>query len=781
MKGIKDINMLTRNMLRNLLKNKVQFISIFIMSFLGLFVFVGMDSEVAGFTQAEEAYYNEYALPDIWVRGQNFYTDDIDKVKNLEGVESVERRASLKGKFLLPDREADMYLNFIESNALSKIGVISGEVYVPGKSGIWIDYVFAEENGLKCGDRVKLKYEGKTFDETVRGTIRNPEYVYFLQDSASMMPDYGFYGMAFLDSSEYPVDGDVEFNELIIDAGEIDNITPVNADEKAVRKALENRIREVLENDTLAVLDKDDQLSYQTFRAEMDQHRGMSFMFPVVFMLISVLGIITTMTRLTKRQRIQIGTLKALGLSKTVITLHYVSYGFFLSLAGSVLGALAGYKYIVDLVLTMMSDTYLIPNAKGKITFSGIFVIAASVAVATFVSFLSCRHELKYPPAETLRPEAPKNMKPSLIEKSALWKKLGFSSQWNLRDVRRNKARTIMGIIGVAGSTMLMLSAFGCLDSIEFITDWMYGQLNTAGYQIVMKEDTSYEDVYEYARKYRGQMLENTSAVFEAGEIEKNGTVTVLEKGSLYHFQDDDFQSERLTESGIAMSAKMARSLNIWKGDFVRWHLTGDDKWQKDRVVQIYANPGTQGISMYRKVYEQHEYKFEPKIVLTNMDSVKDLDDEAVIGVQDTKGLMRSMDEMKKMMYMMMAIFISAAVILGVVVLYNQGILSYVEKIREMATLKVLGFTTAKIRLILQLQNVWITIAGIILGIPLGKLLLYGIMADMPESMDYRGIIFTPSYLYSAVGTFILSSLVSVFLSRKVHSVDMVEALKGIE
>ncbi|MCR4589303.1 MAG: ABC transporter permease [Lachnospiraceae bacterium] len=773
--------MLIRNMLRNLLKNKVQFISIFIMSFLGLFVFVGMDSEVAGFTQAEEAFYNEYALPDIWVRGQNFYTDDLDKVKSLEGVEDVERRASLKGKFLLPDREADMYLNFIEANNLSRIAVISGEEYAPGKSGIWIDYVFAEKNGLANGDRVKLKYEGKTFDETVRGMIRNPEYVYFLQDSASMMPDYGFYGMAFLDSSEYPVDGDVEFNELIIDAAEIDNTVPVNDDEKAVRKRLENEIREVLENDTLAVLDKDDQLSYQTFRAEMDQHRGMSFMFPVVFMLISVLGIITTMTRLTKRQRIQIGTLKALGLSKTVITLHYVSYGFFLSLTGSVLGALAGYRYIVELVLTMMSDTYLIPNAHGKITFSGIFVIAASVAVATIVSFLSCRHELKYPPAETLRPEAPKNMKPSLIEKSALWKKLGFSSQWNLRDVRRNKARTIMGIIGVAGSTMLMLSAFGCLDSIEFITDWMYGQLNTAGYQIVMKEDTSYEDVYEYARKYRGQMLENTAAVFEAGEIEKNGTVTVLEKGSLYHFQDDDFQSERLTESGIAMSAKMARSLNIWEGDFVRWHLTGDDKWQKDRVVQIYANPGTQGISMYRKVYEQHEYKFEPKMVLTNMDSAKDLDDDIVLGVQDTRGLMRSMDEMKKMMYTMMAIFISAAVILGVVVLYNQGILSYVEKIREMATLKVLGFTTGKIRLILQLQNVWITIAGIILGIPLGKLLLYGIMADMPESMDYRGIIFTPSYLYSAVGTFILSSLVSVFLSRKVHSVDMVEALKGIE
>ena len=158
------------------------------------------------------------------------------------------------------------------------------------------------------------------------------------------------------------------------------------------------------------------------------------------------------------------------------------------------------------------------------------------------------------------------------------------------------------------------------------------------------------------------------------------------------------------------MSAKMAASLEIGKGDFVRWHLTGDDRWQQDRVVQIYANPGTQGITMFRDVYEEHEYDFEPLMILTNVDPGDELnDDDLVTGVQDTREMMRSMDQMKEMMYMMMAIFISAAVVLGVVVLYNQGTLSFVEKSREMATLKVLGFSTGKIREILQLQNLWIT------------------------------------------------------------------------
>ncbi len=764
------------------MKNKVQFFSIFIMSFLGLFVFVGMDSEVAGFTEAEDRFYTECDLADIWVQGKNFTSEDVRKVLDIEGVEKAERRVSVKGKTILPDREADMYLNFLEENEVSRLSYLSGEKYVPGEKGVYIDYNFAYRNGLHIGDTVKFKYEGRDFDAVLKGTVRHPEYVYFLRDTASMMPDYGFYGAAWMDVSEYPDENDIYYNELILDVDGIDNENALSSEEKDIKKLLDAKIRDVLDDDSLAVLDKDDNLSYQTFRAEMEQHKGMSLMFPVVFMLISVLGIITTMTRLTKKQRTEIGTLKALGFSKRIITLHYVSYGFFLSLTGSVLGAVAGYKYIVDLVLNMMKSTYLLPDAKGKLTVSGVFVITASVAVASLVSYLSCRKELFPPPAETLKPEAPKLMKPSWFENSRLWMFLNFATQWNFRDVRRNKVRTGMGVVGVAGCTMLMLTAFGCLDSIEFITDWMYGQLNTASYQIVMKEDATYNDTYEYARKYKGQMMEVVEADFEAGDIRKSGNVTVIEKGSLMHFQGDSFEHQFLTEKGIAMSAKMADLLGIEKGDFVRWHLTGDDKWQKDRVMQIYANPGTQGITMFRDIYEKHEYDFEPLMILTNVDATEDLkDDDLITGVQDTKEMMKSMDQMKEMMYMMMAIFISAAVILGVVVLYNQGVLSFVEKSREMATLKVLGFSTGHIRGILQLQNLWITVAGVIIGIPFGRLLLHEIMADMPEAMDYRAVIFTPSYFYSVLGTVILSGAVSFFLSARVKDIDMVEALKEIE
>ncbi len=409
------LTLLFRNMLRNLIKNKVQFFSIFIMSFLGLYVFVGMDSEVAGFTAAEDAFYTKYDLADIWVQGKNFTTDDLSHIREIKGIKDAERRASVKGKAVLDTREADMYLNFVESNEISKIGIVKGEEYEPGENGIWLDYRFADTNGYDIGDKIKLKYEGKTFDEVIRGTIRNPEYVYYLQDTASMMPAYGTYGMAFMDVSEYPNE-DVYFNEVIIDAEGIDNSNALSQKEKNVKYDLSSKICDALDMDTLAVLDKDDNLSYQTFRAEMNQHTSMSFMFPIVFMLISVLGIITTMTRLTKRQRVEIGTLKALGFSKRVITLHYVSYGFVLSFVGSILGAFAGYKIIPNLIFDMMSDTYLLPDASSRLSFAGVFMITASVAVSSLVSFLSCRRELQQPTAESLKPEAPRLVKAALLE-----------------------------------------------------------------------------------------------------------------------------------------------------------------------------------------------------------------------------------------------------------------------------------------------------------------------------------------------------------------------------
>ncbi len=774
--------MLYRKMWRDLYVNKVQFLSIFLMSLLGIFVFVGLDSECNGMKVSEARFYEEQGLADLWAQGLTFKESDISKAEFIPNVKKAELRLKLDGKAELKGKELDLSMLFLDGNEVSRLYVLEGESYVRGASGVWVDRHFLKRQGLSIGDTISMKLNGVSFVEEIKGTVYHPEYVYFLPDAAAMMPDYGAYGAAFMDIKSYPVGAGAYFNQMIMDVEGVDNTDGLSDKEKnqCARTALE--VKYALGADKAIVTDKDADLSYQTFHAEIEQHSSMTFIFPVVFLMIAILGIITTMTRMTARQRIQIGTLKALGFTKRTITGHYASYGFFLSLFGGIAGAILGHLTIAPYILSMMDTTYLVPDIHTVFSAKSYAAIAISVLVSSIVSFAACRKELSPMPAETLRPASPKNLKHSFIERGRLWERLDFSTQWNIRDILRNKVRSLMGIVGVLGCSMLIFAAFACLDTVSFITTWMYGELNTSQFQIIMEQGTPYADTEEYAKRYKGQMVEEAAAEFEALGVKKTGSVTVYDRGNFLHFQDSKLSPLKLKEGGVSMSYKMAVLLSLKEGDLVRWHLVGDDKWQVSRISAIYRNPVSQGITMTREAFEELHYAFAPTSVYTNHTPEERLkDDTLVAGAQSLSEMMKALDSMKEMMYTMVYIMIAAAVILGVVVLYNLGVLSLVEKNREMATLKVLGFTTSKIRGILQNQNIWLTLIGTVLGIPAGMWLINMLFSSMPESMDYVASFEPESYFYAVAGTLLLSMAVNRMLSRKVKTVDMVDALKGQE
>ncbi|MCR4740097.1 MAG: ABC transporter permease [Lachnospiraceae bacterium] len=772
--------MLLRKMWRDLKKSKVQFLSIFLMSFLGVFVFAGLDSEVSGMNTYEGRFYESCDLADIWGQGIAFKKRDLDKVRYLDDVEDAALRFKINGKAELSE-EHDLFMLFIDENNISKMHLAEGTPYTEGAAGVWLDRLFMDKQGLRVGDKLMMKINGLSFEQEIKGAVYHPEFVYYVKDAAALMPDYGEYGFAVMDSKVYPAD-DFYYNQLIVKALGVDNTDGLSHKEKDRLSRVMNEIKYVLDSDGVILTDKDSDISYQTFRAEIEQHRSMVYIFPSIFLAIALLGIITTMTRMTNRQRVQIGTLKALGFSKRTITLHYASYAFFLSLTGGAAGALAGYFTIAGYILGMMETTYVLPEIDTVFSLRTVTALFASVLISGIVSIIACRKELRPAPAETLRPASPKNLKHSLIEKSRLWQLLGFSTQWNLRDILRNKVRTLMGVIGVLGCSMLIFAAAACLDTVEFMTGWMYGELNTSKYSIVMNEGVPYSSTVEYARKYKGQMVETLGCEFEVKGVKKSGNLTVYDAGNYLHFQDKGLNRMHIRQDGISMTYKMADILSLHEGDIFRWHITGDDKWHMSRVAAIYRNPATQGITMTRKMFEDYDYRFVPQTVYTNVDAKKALEDnDDIAGVMGLNEMMSAMDEMKEMMYAMVYIMIAAAVILGVVVLYNLGVLSLVEKYREMATLKVLGFTTKKIRSILQMQNIWVTVLGIIAGIPSGMVIINVLFGTMPESMDYVPKYRPLSYLYTIVGTFVLSMAVNRVLSRKVKTVDMVDALKGQE
>ncbi|MBQ6788035.1 MAG: ABC transporter permease [Lachnospiraceae bacterium] len=768
--------MLKRKLFRDLWQNRTQFLAIFLMAFLGLYVFAGIDAESNGIGLSTDYYYEKTQLADNWVVGVGFSSEEQKAIEKLEQVESVDRRAVLAAKAKVGEgKELDMELNFMESINSSFPYWIEGEAFKADSEGIWLEELFAKEWSLQVGDYITLEYNGREFTEQIKGIIIHPEYIFYMLNSDSMMPTYGQYGYGFLSAEEFPMQEGIVYNRLVIKQN-------ANAENRLSENAFKEKIKNVLDRDDVVVLDRSQNAGLEMIASEQEQHAAMGIMFSAVFLLIAVMGIVTTMARMTSNQRIQIGTLKALGFSKRRITWHYVSYGMVISAVGSVLGAIIGPLTLPYLFLPSMSASYILPEWRLGMSDMSYYAIVLSVIVSTIVSFLSCRKELMDMPAITLKPAAPKNVRHSMLEKSKLWLSMNFSSQWNIRDIRRNKARSLMGIAGVAGCSMLLVCAFGMKDCIDEFIVWQYGGLITGQYKLMFEASADDLDKEEYDQQFKGQLVQEGSCEFRKGAMIKSGSVTIIEDGNYIHYQDKNGDEIAIPEYGVALSVKMATLLDLEVGDFIEWHIVGEENWEKTRITALYRTPTGQGITLHEKSYEAMHYDFSPTALYTNMSipaMVKDRDE--ISGVISIEQLKTDLDETMEMMNIMVAILILAAVVLGVIVLYNMGVLSFMEKTREIATLKVLGFSSRRIRKILGQQNAWITALGIVAGLVLGYWFLDLIMQTMSEDYDMPTVVYMMTYVYSVIGTWIVSTGVNRMLSGKVKTICMVDALKGVE
>lgn len=765
--------MLRRKLWRDLWQNRTQFLSIFLMAFLGMMVFAGIDAESNGLGVSYTRYFEQTRTADYWVIGNNFTKRDADTLKSLPEVETVDRKLVLDGKCKLPTgEELDMEFNFMETMTCSYPYVVEGEPFNASSTGIWLEQNFANARGYKVGDTINLSYEGVSFQEEVKGIIMHPEYVYYSLDSDSMMPTYGNYGFGFLSQSEFPLQDQLVYNYLVIKTYE----TPENS------LQFKEYLKNTLNLDEVTVIDRRQNLGIDTVINEKEQHETFGIMFTAIFMLIAVMGIVTTMTRMTSNQRTQIGTLKALGFSKGKITWHYVSYGIVISLLGGVLGSLLGRLLIPQLFLGSMTAYFILPAWYQLLSWKSLVANALSVLVCSSVSFLSCRKELKDMPAVTLRPASPKNLKHSLLEKSKLWLSMNFSTQWNIRDVLRNKSRSLMGILGVAGCAMLLLGAFGAYDCCIGLVDWQYTRLVTGQNKVNFSLNTSDLEKRQMAQTYKGQLLQEGSCEFRVGDTVKTGTITVTEEGNYLHYENTKQEEIKLPKDGIAMTSKMADLLGVQVGDTFEWHIVGEKKWETGQVAALYQAATGQGITMDKEVYEDFRYDFHPTSFYTNMSIPSYIKDgDVVAGVISIEQARSDLAKNMEMMYIMVGVLIVAAVLLGLVVLYNMGVLSFMEKTREVATLKVLGFSTKRIRKILQQQNIWITVIGIVIGLWLGYWLLVVMMGTMSDDMDMPVTVNLLSYLYAIVGTGLVSLSVNRMLSGRVKTICMVDALKGVE
>ena len=762
--------MLFRKMLRDLKENLTQFISIFLMIFMGVFIFTGMNAVGHGMDQSSKKFYKETNLADAYLYGMDFTKEEASQLQQEDQVTKVERRFQANAT-LETDSKKILQLNVVESNQISANHLIAGEEFDANKSGIWLDSSFAKANAVKVGDSLTIEVNGNKVTDVVRGLIMNPEYLYALKDENEVIPDHNNYGYAFLSAKSLNQESEVLFNQLLIDT---------NAD----KEQLEEIISELFKTKYAVLVMQSDQPSVSMFRNEIDQMKAMQAIFPVVFLMIAILTTLTTMTRITINQRTQIGSLKALGLSNGKILRHYTGYGVLIGTVGGVLGLITGPIMLTSLMFGFQKGFYTMPEWSCEIEPVVFLTVMICIVCCGLSGYMACRKELRGTTAQIFRPKAPKINKHTRLEKSRWWKRMGFAFQWNVRDLLRNKLRSSITVMGIIGCMSLIICAFGLRDTIQEITDLSYKELNTYDTKVSLSETEVYDTLSELRDHEELQLIQETAIEMEAVEEKQTTLLTVIGEGDYIKLKDMDNNFITLPKSGVVITNKIAKQNSLKIGDDLKWRIYGTNVWITSKITEVIRNPIGQGVFVSEEAYKGMNQVMMPTAFVMNagaVDSADAFSPEQYGSVQSKEDLLETMDTMMETMNVMIIVLIIAAVILGIVVLYNLGVLSFHERVRELTTLKVLGFQYKTLRKLLQMQNIWLTLAGALIGVPGGYLLLEYMLRFMGDSLDMTAKISLLSYCISILGTLLLSVTVNWLLSRKLQTIDMVSALKSVE
>lgn len=564
-----------------------------------------------------------------------------------------------------------------------------------------------------------------------------------------------------------------------------------------------------IENPKWYVQTREDALTeYQGYGDNADRMRSIGKVFPVLFFLVAALISLTTMTRMVEEQRVQIGTMKALGYGKAAIAGKYIGYALIATLGGSIFGVLAGEKILPFIIIYAYMILYkhlpaiLVPyHMSYALQASGI-----AVACTLIATIASCYKELAAEPAELMRPAAPKQGKRILLERiGIIWKHLNFTWKSTVRNLIRYKKRFFMTIFGIGGCMALMVVGFGLKDCIYEIVSLQYEKVQFYDAATYMSDDISEEN-----RQQLHDYLDQNADIKETIEarMQKTDVKSASGKKTLYlmvpsdnekiedflsfHSRTNKDEVYSLKKDEVILTEKIASLLNVKVGD----ELTIEDEDRGDQTVTVGAiceNYMSHYLYLSPEKYEElYGVLAEYNTIIYSVKDGKDdqiekigtklLSMDGVLNVSYTSSIEGRLDDMLRSLNLVIVVLIVSAGMLAFVVLYNLNNINITERQRELATLKVLGFYDGEVASYVYRENILLTIIGSVVGMVLGNLLhRYIILTVEVEEAMFGRQIHWQSYLYSFLFTVAFSLFVNWVMFYKLKKIDMVESLKSVE
>lgn len=550
--------------------------------------------------------------------------------------------------------------------------------------------------------------------------------------------------------------------------------------EEKIREA-EQEI-EKIEKPTLYINLRNDNSGYGTYIDSVASMVNIAKLFPLVFYIIAILTSLTSMTRMVEEERTEIGTLKALGYSSMQILGKYILYSLLACVTGGILGMALGFKLLPNIIWTIYKIIFEMGDLSAPFRMDiGVLVLGIAIICIVGATIFACMKQLRSMPAKLMRPKVPKSGKRIALEKiNFIWKRLNFSQKVTLRNIFRYKKRAIMTIVGITGCTALILAGFGLKDSVTGIVSYQYGEIFNYQDLIVVQNIRGKDilDGYDYVETHMKTIeIDGKDSNLVVADNQLNKAINFYDKktGELVKLDDEE----------IFITEKLADLINVKEGDSIKFNI--DEKEYSFKIKYILKNYIYNYVYISKTLYENTISDYEVNTIMVN-DKLTDekkqeiLDNKNVLSLVDVEETMSGISDMLSSLNYVILVLIVSAALLAFVVLYNLANINIGERIREIATLKVLGFYDNEVDNYISKETRIFTIIGIVLGLGAGYILCnYLISTCEVEMVRFVKEIKPLSYIYSITITVLFTMIVNIIVHKTLKKVDMIESLKSVE
>ena len=764
--------MLRRKLFRDMKQNAMQFIALIALCMLGVFLFAAIDSFGLITQASNDAFFQENHLAHFFVSLESADRTALSRVRAIDGVADAQARFSMDMDVDLPGDPKLNVTAFDGGMAINTPYILEGEALSPtDRRGCLLQEAFARERALHVGDSIVIEYQGMRYPLWIRGIVNSPEYISL---SDGMTIDFSQYGYMLVNAQAFCEIPLTQITVLLKDG----------ADENAARQAIEHALP------ACSIIDRRTHLSTARVESNAQMFRDLSVLFPLAAYAVAAMIVMTTLSRMVDKERLEIGTLRALGYSDRKIRRHYLCYAIVPSGIGSALGLVLGHYALPavfwDILFGQNEYPFLIHP---PISVQSWAIAALNVIVSAAICLYTFSKSAKECTAALLRPKPPRAGERIFLERiTPLWRRMSFNGKMITRNLLRSKARTAMSLAGLLCCNALLIASMGLQDSVKLTLNGHYG--GTLDYDVAAQLDRSAGQSEAYERHLSAQRAEcvmETAVTVISDAAQRTTQLTVLSDDQQTVCLGEGFAHMALHPSGAVLTEKLAATLGVSIGDTVTCRLPASDESFTLEVAQLAVNNLNQGMYLSASAWEalrrgdfvpttlylkapaaQTLEKLESMTEVTDIDFMTDQREEAFLYLNSVS--------------MVFSILTFIALALAFVICYNMGLINFTERTREYATLKVLGYHQKEIRRLILSENLLITVLAIALSVMPGIGFTNMILSLVEsESMRYAVTVSARSIALSSLVTFGFSIFIQLLLIRKVRSIDMVEALKSVE